>query len=62
LAIADVIYSGMSSKPVLVGAAIDELVGLDLGDRRLNARVRRIVAALERNPAAGFTRRGEHGG
>lgn len=44
----------MTSKKRLVGAAIDEVVGIDLGDARLNTRVRRFVAALERNPGAGF--------
>lgn len=44
----------MPSKSPLVGAAVDEVAGIDLGDARLNARVRRCVMALERNPAAGF--------
>jgi hypothetical protein len=44
----------MISKTPLIGAAIDEVTAIDLGDARLNARVRRFVAALERNPAAGF--------
>lgn len=44
----------MPSKLPLVGAAVDEVAGVDLGDARLNARTRRFVAALERNPAAGF--------
>lgn len=51
--IAAVIDGGMSNTH-LVGAASDELAGVDLGDARLNARVRRVVTALERNPAAGF--------
>ena len=44
----------MPFKRPLVGAAVDEVRGIDLGDARLDARVRRFVAALERNPAAGF--------
>ena len=44
----------MRSRPPLVGAAVDELTGIDLGDARLHTRVRRLVTALERNPAAGF--------
>lgn len=44
----------MALGKVLVGSAIDELKGVDLGDARLNVRVKRIVAALEKNPAAGF--------
>src|SRR5690242_8964548 len=44
----------MISKTPLIGAAVDELTGIDLGDARLNARVRRFVVALERDPAAGF--------
>ncbi len=44
----------MSSKISLVGSAVDEVAGLDLGDARLNARTRRVVAALERHPAASF--------
>jgi len=44
----------MRTKPPLVGAAVDELTGIDLGDARLHTRVRRVVTALERNPAAGF--------
>lgn len=34
--------------------AVEELAGLDLGDARLNARTRRVVAALARQPEAGF--------
>jgi hypothetical protein len=37
-----------------VGSAVDELEGLDLGDARLEARLRRIAEALERDPAAAF--------
>src|SRR4051812_38843897 len=37
-----------------VGSAVDELEGIDLGDARLEARLRRIVAALEKDPAAAF--------
>ena len=37
-----------------VGSAVDELEGVDLGDARLEARLRRIVAALEKDPAAAF--------
>jgi hypothetical protein len=37
-----------------VGEAVDEFTGLSLGDARLDARVRRFVAALARDPAAGF--------
>lgn len=44
----------MRHKEAAVGAAVDELEGLDLGDARLEARLRRITAALEQNPAAGF--------
>lgn len=44
----------MRRKEVPVGSAIDELDGVELGDARLDARVRRIAAALEKNPAAGF--------
>jgi hypothetical protein len=44
----------MTVRPRIVGAATDELLAIDLGDARLDARVRRLVAALERNPAAGF--------
>src|SRR5919109_923779 len=44
----------MPSKTLLVGSAVEEFIGLDLGDARLNRRVRRFVSALERNPAAGF--------
>jgi hypothetical protein len=44
----------MSQDPQLLEPAIAEWDGLDLGDARLNARVRRVVAALARNPAAGF--------
>jgi hypothetical protein len=44
----------MTPTPPLVGAACDELRTLDLGDARLDARARRVVEALERNPAAGF--------
>src|SRR5690242_19203732 len=44
----------MGRKKVAVGAAADELEGIDLGDARLEGRVRRIVAALEKAPAAGF--------
>lgn len=36
------------------GTAVEELEGLALGDARLDARVRHLVTALERNPAAGF--------
>ena len=43
----------MGHKEALVGSAVDELEGMDLGDVRLEARVRRITAALEKNPAAG---------
>jgi hypothetical protein len=41
-------------KKPTVGAAMDELEGLDLGDARLVARARALVAALEREPAASF--------
>src|SRR5438093_715959 len=44
----------MGAKKTLVRAAVEELDGLDLGDARLDARARVFVAALERNPAAGF--------
>jgi hypothetical protein len=44
----------MDLKRVPVRSAVDELEGVDLGDARLEARVRRIAAALEKNPAAGF--------
>jgi hypothetical protein len=44
----------MISKTPRVGRAVDELTGINLGDARVNARVRRFVTALERNPAAGF--------
>lgn len=37
-----------------MGTAVDELVGLALGDARLEARTRRLVAALAQNPTAGF--------
>jgi hypothetical protein len=46
--------SGMRSRTVRAGSAVDELTGLDLGDARLHTRARRLVRALERNPAAGF--------
>lgn len=42
------------SKKIPVGQAVDEVDGLALGDARLNERVRRLVGALERDPAAGF--------
>ena len=44
----------MALNKVSVGSALDELEGIRLGDARLDARVRRIAAALEKNPAAGF--------
>lgn len=44
----------MLTTPPGVESALDELATLDLGDARLNARARRLVAALARNPAAGF--------
>jgi hypothetical protein len=44
----------MALNEVRVGSAVDELEGIDLGDARLEARVRRIVTALERDPAAAF--------
>jgi hypothetical protein len=44
----------MGLKEVPVRSAVDELEGMDLGDARLEARVRRIAAALEKDPAAGF--------
>ncbi len=44
----------MGLKKVAVRSAVDELDGIDLGDARLEARVRRIAAALEKNPGAGF--------
>lgn len=37
-----------------MGTAVDELTGLALGDARLEARTRRVVTALARNPAAAF--------
>lgn len=37
-----------------MGSAVDELAGLALGDARLEARTRQLVAALAQNPAAGF--------
>ena len=45
---------GMSESDTGPGAAVDELAALDLGDVRLNGRARHVVAALARNPAAGF--------
>jgi hypothetical protein len=44
----------MAVNEVPVGSAVDELEGMDLGDARLEVRVRRIAAALERDPAAAF--------
>jgi transposase-like protein/DDE family transposase len=44
----------MRDTSLLPGPAVDEWAGVDLGDARLNARVHRVVAALARNPAAGF--------
>jgi hypothetical protein len=44
----------MGIKEVPVRSAADELEGVDLGDARLEARVKRIAAALEKNPGAGF--------
>ena len=44
----------MGRKKPVVGAAVDELQGVDIGDARLDARVYKMVAALERNPAAAF--------
>lgn len=44
----------MKSRTVREGTAVDELADIDLGDARLNRRARRLVGALERNPAAGF--------
>jgi hypothetical protein len=41
-------------KKSAVGAAVEELEGLELGDARLVARARALVAALERQPAASF--------
>lgn len=44
----------MSSKHREVDAVVTEWDAVDLGDVRLDARVRRVVAALARQPAAGF--------
>jgi hypothetical protein len=44
----------MAVEKTWVGSAVDELKGIDLGDARLEARLRRISAALEKNPGAAF--------
>jgi hypothetical protein len=41
-------------KKSAVGAAVEELEGMELGDARLVAGARALVAALERQPAASF--------
>jgi hypothetical protein len=41
-------------KASVVSAASEEFADVDIGDVRLNARVRRVVTALEPNPAADF--------
>ena len=44
----------MATRHAVSDAAVEELAGLDMGDARLNARTCRIVAALARQPEAGF--------
>jgi transposase-like protein/DDE family transposase len=44
----------MGLDKALVGSAVDELKGVDLGDVRLEVRLRRIAAALEKDPATAF--------
>jgi hypothetical protein len=44
----------VARKKTSVGPAIAEFEGVDLGDARRAARVLKFVAAMEKNPAAGF--------